>query len=62
MADLLSERTIDAVEEALAMTRANAKRQHRQRLPHAQCPPSVTRLFSHRFQNRFDFHDAGREE
>ena len=35
--------------------------QHRQRLPHAQCPPSVTELFSHRFQNRFDFHDAGRE-
>ena len=61
MADLLSERTIDAVEEALAMTRANAKYNIGSVYRTLNVPLQSLELFSHRFQNRFDFHDAGRE-
>jgi len=61
MADLLSERTIDAVEEALAMTRANAKYNIGGVYRTLNVPLQALELFSHRFQQRFDFHAAGRE-
>jgi hypothetical protein len=61
MADLLSERTIDAVEEALAVTRANAKYNIGGVYRTLNVPLQALELFSRHFQQRFDFHDAGRE-
>jgi hypothetical protein len=62
MADLLGERTIDAVEEALAITRANAKYNIGGVYRTLNVPLQTLELFSPRFQNRFDFRDAGREK
>src|SRR4030095_3737667 len=61
MADLLSEGTIDAVEEALAMTRANAKYNIGGVYRTLNVPLHALELFSHRFQQRVAFHEAGRE-
>ncbi len=61
MADLLSERTIDAVEEALAMTRGNAKYNIGGVYRTLNVPLQTLELFA-RYQKRFDYSDAGREK
>lgn len=61
MADLLSERTVDAYEEAIAMTRANAKYNIGGVYRTLNVPLQTLELFS-RYQHRFDYSDAGREK
>jgi len=61
LTELLSERTIDAVEEALAITRTNAKYNIGGVYRTINVPVQTLEFFSYRFQKRFDFHEAGRE-
>jgi hypothetical protein len=62
MAELLSERTIDAVEEALAMTRANARYNIGGVYRTLNVPLQTLELFVPKHHTRFAFHEAGREK
>jgi hypothetical protein len=62
MADVLSERTPDAVEEALAMTRANAKYNIGGVYRTINVPVQALEMFVPQFHQRFEFQHAGREK
>jgi hypothetical protein len=62
MADLLSERTVDAVEEALAITRANARYNIGDVIRTINVPLQALALLVPEHQKRFEFREAGREK
>ena len=62
MSDLLSERTVDAYEEALAIMRDSAKYNIGGVYRTLNVPLQTLELFSPRYRDRFDVHEAGREK
>ena len=62
MADVLSERTPDAVEEALAMTRANAQYNIGGVYRTINVPVQALEMFVPQFHPRFEFQHAGRDK
>jgi hypothetical protein len=62
MTDVLSERTVDALEEALAMTRANAKYNIGDVYRTINVPLQALELLVPEHRNRFEFGDAGVEK
>jgi hypothetical protein len=62
MAELLRERTVDAYEQAIAITRTNANYNIGGVYRTVNVPLQTLELFSQRFRGRFEFREVGRDK